>query len=504
MGVARGEMKALNNNSTGNLLLRKISIEGKRLFEVILAVLLVFSFIPMIGTGQSDYTNPFVQNSYASTSEMPEGMAGLPGNAGKDWQGYFSSNNGTDYSQLTRMNYTGVYSTNGNNALDCIYYQTEGEDGDQVHMYVFARVKSNKTHEGFISFKGNQFTALNNASALKCTMNGEFGNGQTSFYIFEFLVDHDVMSPDMVFWTLVEGLVSPGHSINPQKDANPLHIISEELFPDDEDDPEDPDGTGDPDDEDDPEDPDGTGDPDDEDNPEDPNGTGDPDDEDNPEDTNGTGDTDDPVVPNDPADPNLPEDPGMTGQDATIAASGNNQLARSAFKQATVPQFVAAMLIANVAVKAAPQDATPSAKHPVLSALIDPITKITNGKPAGTTFIPDGSIPFSAGSSEGWALYNMILTIATALIMVMFLSRGRREEDPAQHAGKNRVKFISLKYVSVWAAIAAVMMFAITQNMSQPMVMVDKHTLYHLVILVAQATLPIIDKAGTSKKVDNK
>ena len=122
------------------------------------------------------------------------------------------------------------------------------------------------------------------------------------------------------------------------------------------------------------------------------------------------------------------------------------------------------------------------------------------------TTIGDNDVPL-AGPGEGgqasWALINLLLAIATGIIMIVllagyFLGKKKRDEDEAEtreesrktrsqvrmagneeqeEDGKLRRKGV-LRVLSLIPTIVAVVLFLVTENMSNPMILTDQWTIW--------------------------
>lgn len=106
-----------------------------------------------------------------------------------------------------------------------------------------------------------------------------------------------------------------------------------------------------------------------------------------------------------------------------------------------------------------------------------------------TVIIEDEDVALSSGSSS-WALINWILcilTIAISLILLIgyFVSNKDEEDD-------YRNRHILMRISSVAVAIVAILFFIITENMSYPMVLVDKWTAIMVLIALVQVVLYFI------------
>ncbi|GHU63615.1 hypothetical protein AGMMS49983_07440 [Clostridia bacterium] len=118
--------------------------------------------------------------------------------------------------------------------------------------------------------------------------------------------------------------------------------------------------------------------------------------------------------------------------------------------------------------------------------------------PAATTTLPDGATPLSVKTA--WALFNLILTIVTVLIMVALLLTyfaRRREDEEFEHDldHEERVKkHLGVRLISIAAAAIAIILFVRTEDMNAPMQLMDNWTVWHIVITAAAVILAIFAK----------
>ena len=114
--------------------------------------------------------------------------------------------------------------------------------------------------------------------------------------------------------------------------------------------------------------------------------------------------------------------------------------------------------------------------------------------------IGEGETPL-AGGNAAWALLNLILTILTALgslilLIGYFIGRNRREEED-ETTGETRTEYEVNRHgfwrlVSLIPGIGAIIVFILTEDMSLPMVFVDKWTLLMVIIAVIQIVIAVL------------
>lgn len=114
-----------------------------------------------------------------------------------------------------------------------------------------------------------------------------------------------------------------------------------------------------------------------------------------------------------------------------------------------------------------------------------------------------------------WALFNLLLTALTVILMVLLLitwltgGRSRKErtmtaEDGSQVSYTDRVnKKPAFRILSILVAAIAVILFLLTEDMDLPLVMMDKYTIFHVLIVAAQVALCLLSsKKRSSYKVE--
>ena len=118
-----------------------------------------------------------------------------------------------------------------------------------------------------------------------------------------------------------------------------------------------------------------------------------------------------------------------------------------------------------------------------------------------TTVIDDPEPPLAINAY--WALINLLCAIATALLSIIMLVRyfGKRHEEDEETGEETEIKRKGgVRLASIIPAVAAIIAFILTEDMTNPMIMVDKWTLLMVVILAVQVIVAIIAK--TKKRDD--
>jgi hypothetical protein len=109
------------------------------------------------------------------------------------------------------------------------------------------------------------------------------------------------------------------------------------------------------------------------------------------------------------------------------------------------------------------------------------------------------SVPLANIAS--WALLNLMLTIVTGLTMVAllatyFLRRKEEEEEKEEDSDSEKKinKHLIARLITIAATVIAIILFVVTQNMELPMILADKYTIWHVIIVAATVVLAFISK----------
>ena len=150
----------------------------------------------------------------------------------------------------------------------------------------------------------------------------------------------------------------------------------------------------------------------------------------------------------------------------------------------------------------------------------------------GITQIEDTALPLAAAPMGYWALLNLLMAIATVLMMAALLITwllGRRrkegEEDIEEAAADEAVKAANadeavkaentdddevrikkkglLRLLSIIPAVAAVIVFIRTEDMTNTMRMVDRWTIVMMILLIIQGILMVGSIRRKSEKADD-
>jgi len=116
--------------------------------------------------------------------------------------------------------------------------------------------------------------------------------------------------------------------------------------------------------------------------------------------------------------------------------------------------------------------------------------------------ISENAVPMTIMDSEtpqapagAWALINLLSALATALlslIMMIGYFRSRREENEETGEIRERDRKGILRFASLIPAVAAIVVFLLTENMANPMILTDEWTVMMVIILAIQAGVALL------------
>jgi hypothetical protein len=131
----------------------------------------------------------------------------------------------------------------------------------------------------------------------------------------------------------------------------------------------------------------------------------------------------------------------------------------------------------NIVATGLPDEPAPQRAEPEPISMVTPSMEIQNG-----------GVPQATGVVT-WALINFLLMIATGVVMLLSFATyfSKRREDAGYE--KTTGKRLGFRVATIATTIVAVVLFSLTENMSLPMVITDRYTLWHAVIAAATVAL---------------
>jgi hypothetical protein len=102
-----------------------------------------------------------------------------------------------------------------------------------------------------------------------------------------------------------------------------------------------------------------------------------------------------------------------------------------------------------------------------------------------------GTATASSGAPGAWAIANLLLLLITFGIMVLLLATYfTRRSDEMGTVDKH----LAMRLLSVFVAACAIVLFFMTEDLAEAMVLVDRYTLWHLGILAIQIVFAIFSR----------
>ncbi len=169
--------------------------------------------------------------------------------------------------------------------------------------------------------------------------------------------------------------------------------------------------------------------------------------------------------------------------------------------------------------------AAPVVPAPVVPVVVPPVVPVVPVVPDDTTTtIDDGPVPLAPGTEEdptteiedpeiplaaadgSWALLNLILAIVTSLTSIVllvgyFATKSRRDDDEETDETVKRKGFA--RVFSLLPAIVAIVTFFLTEDMTQPMVIVDNWTILMLAFALIQVVVAFLSRKTTKTESDD-
>jgi hypothetical protein len=159
----------------------------------------------------------------------------------------------------------------------------------------------------------------------------------------------------------------------------------------------------------------------------------------------------------------------------------------------------------TVEVQGTPTAGSSNLSQAPLTTLENPETPLTEGVDVDVHKTDEHS---ALGLGAHWALLNLLLTIATALIslalLITYAFKRKDEEDDDEQAVEEKEeveaedekvkKHLAARILGVAVAVIAIVVFILTEDMRLPMWWVDKWTILMVVIFIAQLIVAIVAK----------
>jgi hypothetical protein len=169
--------------------------------------------------------------------------------------------------------------------------------------------------------------------------------------------------------------------------------------------------------------------------------------------------------------------------------------------------------------RSSPQPAPPTAAPPPAnrtppnigdtpnSELPDPSVPGGAGQPDAEMIAENPTALFTGSGAPAWALLNLILTIVTAIIMILYFAsfagvRRKEEEGDAEYGNvgergyepvsKTRKRRNGARLFGVVATVAAIVLFLLAEDMRLPVAWRDEWTPYHALITILAAAAAIL------------
>lgn len=220
-----------------------------------------------------------------------------------------------------------------------------------------------------------------------------------------------------------------------------------------------------------------------------------------------------PVVPEIPAAPaasaapadetpiaETPEAPAAPADETPIAE------APAATSEVVVAEAPAAAAPAAKTAKAAPAAAVtaaaPAAEEAQTAIIAEQEVALAEHAEAAPTMIEDGQTPLA--DQPVWALLNLIMTILTGIFSAVLLIGyfGKKEEDEDDENYKELKRNGFARLASIITAAVSVIAFILTENMANPMVLIDRWTVFMAAILLIQAVIAMIARKSEKENDD--
>ena len=215
-----------------------------------------------------------------------------------------------------------------------------------------------------------------------------------------------------------------------------------------------------------------------------------------------------PVVPEIPAAPAAPAAPADEPPvaEAPIAAPAEEapiaEAPAAAVETAVAEAPVAAPAAKTAKAAPAATAAAPAAEAAQTAIIAEQEVALAEHAEAAPTMIEDGQTPLA--DQPVWALLNLIMTILTGIFSAVLLIGyfGKKEEDEDDEDYKELKRNGFARLASIIPAAVSVIAFILTENMANPMVLIDRWTVFMAAILLIQAVIAMIAKKSEKENDD--
>jgi len=150
----------------------------------------------------------------------------------------------------------------------------------------------------------------------------------------------------------------------------------------------------------------------------------------------------------------------------------------------TTPVIPEAAVVEEVAY-AAP--ATP--ESPVVENLVHVAPAVPMAAPE---IITEPELPMAAPAAAAWSVLNLILSVLTVLFCLLKVLVNNRKDDEERSEDDKRSE--NRRYLAVIPAAASVILFLLTENLRNPMCLLDRWTPVMLVILAVEALFLVLSR----------
>ena len=151
--------------------------------------------------------------------------------------------------------------------------------------------------------------------------------------------------------------------------------------------------------------------------------------------------------------------------------------------------------------------AAPAARATAKAAEAAPAAaEIIEAEAAKTAMIAEKDVPMAgvAAESSFWALLNLIMAVLTGIMSaVLLVGYFGREENDEENEDESTDRKGFARFMSIIPAAAALILFVLTENMRNPMVLTDRWTILMAVILMIQAVVAYIAKKSEDDNDDD-